>query len=178
MKRWVWVLGAVLVLLFLGETGIRLEELKPVQLVYVREENGQVILETDTGDTGEGGDFNCALENMKDRASGRIFLETAELLVLTENGVCCLPQIYEKLRPAAEVCLAEGELEPEAAAEFLTVHKPDVTLQQLRSGEKPGSAEKQGREIGTCQRKRSQKSSCRSGYWRRWQRPLRIWPRG
>ena len=135
MKRWVWVLGAVLVLLFLGETGTRLEELKPVQLVYVREENGQVILETDTGDMGEGRDFNCALENMKDRASGRIFLETAELLVLTEDGICCLPQIYEKLRPAAEVCLAEGKLEPEAAAEFLTVHKPDVTLQQLRSGE-------------------------------------------
>lgn len=134
MKRWMWILCGILVFQFLGETGEEVENLKPVQLLYAEKNGMEILLETDTGDQGRGQSLEEALENMQETASGRIFLETADQLLLSEDSEELLPELQRVLRPAARVCIAEEKPDLKEAAEFLTFHKPETTMGRLKSG--------------------------------------------
>ena len=135
MKRWAWILGAIGILLFFSGAGTQVEELKPVSLLCVRKEAGEVCLETDGGDLGRGKDFSSAVGDLGLSSAGTVFLDTTEYVVLEEQGAECLKDLYEVLRPAAEVCLGVGNLSPETAAAYLKAHSPEVTLGELRTGE-------------------------------------------
>lgn len=132
MKRWMWLLSAVLVVGLLGQSGEKLEELKPVQLLYVRKDGNRISVRTDTGDFGEGDTLPLALADLQSGTAGRIFLETADLLVLSREAESLLPQMGAYLRPAAMVCRAEYQIEPAEAADYLRIHRPGITLGMLR----------------------------------------------
>ena len=53
-------------------------KLRPIETVSVYRENDWVVLRTDTDDVGIGTTAIQALKNMKDSASGIIYLDTAE----------------------------------------------------------------------------------------------------
>ena len=137
MKRWMWILCGILVFQLLGETGTQVENLKPVQLLYGSREADKIILKTDTGDMGSGESLQEALANMQKTASGRIFLETADLLLLSESSADLLPELRTVLRPAVRVCIANQEPDLKAAAEYLSYHEPETILGQLRSRKYP-----------------------------------------
>lgn len=133
MKRWIILTAAVAAaLMFPSRSATDVAELLPVELLYVYQENG-VRVETDTGDVGRGENLEAALENLKATASGDIFLDTVDYLILTKDTVGLLPQLWGILRPATEVCL--GVNADAQAAAFLSAHKPGVTLNDIRSGE-------------------------------------------
>ncbi len=133
MKRWILFAAAAAAAMLLRPSGERdISGLLPVELIYVGSVGGSVRVEADTGDFGVGADLDAALADMKAAASGEIFLETADYLIVTKETSRLLPQLEKFLRPATEVCMGIGA--DAQAAKFLSAHKPGVTLNDLRSG--------------------------------------------
>ena len=81
MKKW----GILLILLAFwlppGQ-GKDAAELIPVEVVRVAIQDGQVQIETDTGQTGTGGNWAEAVEKLRAGAAGEIFLDTADVLLV------------------------------------------------------------------------------------------------
>jgi len=132
VKYWIWVPLAALLLLSPFQ-GNDVGKLRPVELVTMRREGGGVVLETDTGDFGRGEDPLAALEDLKRSAPGALFLDTADYFLVTRETENLLPELWEVLRPAVEICVIPGETDLEAAVEYLRAHSPEVTLLQWRT---------------------------------------------
>ena len=86
MKRLMIYLGILALLLAAPVESVDIGKLLPVQVISVRKENGWVVLETDTENVGMGGTAVQALQNLKDTASGIIYLDTAEYLLAAEEA--------------------------------------------------------------------------------------------
>ncbi len=136
MRRWiVYVLVMTLVLLLSPAAKTDVGELLPVELLYIYHSNeGMLCVETDTGDFGAGETLDGALSDLKDTASGNIFLDTTDYLIISGEAFPLLPELWQILRPATQVCLGTGA-DP-GATKFLSAHKPGVTLNDIRSGTK------------------------------------------
>ena len=78
-----------------------------------------VRLQTDTGDTGVGINPNSALKDMQEHAVGKLFLETADYLILQAGCEEMLPALSEMLRPSCKVCVLIGCADPQKAAKQL-----------------------------------------------------------
>ncbi len=133
MKRWmVYALAVAAVLALRPRENMDVSNLLPVELLYINKEAGFIRVETDTGAVGVGRDLNSALQNLKDTAPGKVFLETADYLIVTEQTKGLLPALVEILRPAAEVCI--GINADAQAAVYLKAHPPKTTLNDIRAG--------------------------------------------
>lgn len=138
MKKWLFyalVLAAIPVLSFGRSGGQDVGKLQPVQVVMARPENGKLRLLTDTEDTGKGEDAHGAIEDMNETASARIFLDTADYLLLAEGAEQWLPQLQEYLRPSCSLCYVAGEVDVTKVGEFLQLHEPELTLTQYEAGQ-------------------------------------------
>lgn len=139
MKYWAWYIGTVVLVAILGWMpfqGTDVARLQPVELISVSREESQILVETDTGDSGRGQTLELALEDLYNSTPGEIFLETAEYLLITPEAQSLLPELTQTLRPSCKVCLREGEADLAEAAAYLSVHEPRLTLQDYRTGEK------------------------------------------
>lgn len=137
MNRWMLLAAAGIIVLLLGcmpFSGTDVAMLKPVESLLVTVEETGISVRTDTGDSGSGDRLDDAFEDMKRSASGNIFLETAEYLIVNEAAVSLLPQLWEYLRPGCGVCVAQGEVDMEKAGSYLNAHKPGCSLQDYRAG--------------------------------------------
>ena len=135
MKRGIlWMIA--LVLFASSGMGVQLEHLKPVEVLYLYEDGGQLVLCTDTGEMGRGSDPQQAVENLKTTTPGSLFLDTADQLVLTEQTVWDMDAMWKFLRPATEVCVAADSIEPETVAPYLAAHSPGVTMLDVKTREK------------------------------------------
>ncbi|MCD7755594.1 MAG: hypothetical protein LUJ09_04585 [Firmicutes bacterium] len=138
MRRWiVYLLLFCAVLALNGEPfgGTDLAQLSPVKLLQISRQADTLRIETDTGYSGEGADLDAALQDLADTTPGMIFLETADYLLLSPDCQTLLPALADSLRPACAVCLTWDTPELEEAAEYLTVHEPDVTLHDCLTGQ-------------------------------------------
>lgn len=150
MKRWI-----IYIVLFVGVAifgtipfrGTDIAKLAPVEVVWLSRNGGQVHLKTDTGDMGEGKSIQAALADMKAAASGSVFLETADYLIVEVGREALLEQVYDVLRPSCMVCMAEEMPDMKAVAEYLSAHEPELSLRQYRveKGKLPQLTEKEGR---------------------------------
>lgn len=109
----------------------------PVEVILLDEEKGQVILETDTGNMGNGKSVSEAIEDLKDTAAGLIYLDTAEYLLIRNDTAALIPEIRGYLKPGTRVCAAVGEIDLEMAAQYLAVHQPSWKLRDLPDEWKP-----------------------------------------
>lgn len=146
LRRWIIYLIVILV----SSTSFRgtdIAKLAPVEVVWLSENDGEVYLETDTGDSGKGENVRAAYNNMKASAPGMIFLETADYLILQNGDEHLIAEIYDLLRPTCKVCSAQRIPDMETVASFLSAHKPDLVLRQYRVGQEalPALEEKDGR---------------------------------
>lgn len=132
MKRWILYIAVVL-LLTVPFRGTDISKLAPVEVVWLAEESGQVLLMTDTGDTGKGADVQEALSDMKAAAKGTIFLDTADYLILQIGTEKFLNQVTDVLRPSCMVCRAKQVPDLKEAAAFFFAHEPGVTLRQWQN---------------------------------------------
>ena len=135
MKR--WICGALAATsLFLGGRGSDIAKLEAVKTLEVSVRNGQVRLWTDTGSLGIGRTLPDAFENLKETASGEVFLETAEYLLLTPDCKALLDDLWSYLRPSCVVCLLDGEGDLDEVGTYLDAHQPQNTLMDYRAGER------------------------------------------
>lgn len=139
MRRWtLYALGLVLVgfsaCMPFHRTDIA--ELKPVELICVSRAEGQVRIETDTGDWGTGPTVEAALEHLKATTAGDVFLETADHLLVCEGAQDLIEELAAYLRPACSLCRLEGTVSLEDAAAYLNAHQSEVSLQDRRSGDR------------------------------------------
>ena len=128
MKNYFWMLLALL--LFPSPARKEPGDLIPVEVVGLVEEDGRVLIRTDTGDHGSGRTMEEAVKDLKARAPGTIYLETADYLILW--GDPDPEQLLRYLRPSAEICL--GTADPKQAAAFMQAHRPEHTIHELRAG--------------------------------------------
>lgn len=109
--------------------------LKPVESLVVSVKDGRVVLQSKDAE-GYGGDWDEALQDLRQAAEGTLFLGTAEQIVLCGEAKLLLEPIAksEDLRPAAVVVQCrEQELDPEKAAAYLSAHNAGMTLQRVRA---------------------------------------------
>ena len=134
MKRWAWILCGLLIFSFMENTGAQVESLQPVQLVQIHKDENGITLETDTKDFGRGDTLSGALENLQATSEKRIFLETADMLILGRNGELLIMELKTILRPAVQVCRSEDKLDLFQAAAFLQNHRSSVILAEIPDG--------------------------------------------
>ncbi len=130
------VLAAVILLGGKGGTGTDIAQLRPVEVVVVGQKDGQIRIQTDTGDGGIGPDVTMAIDNLKNTAPAEIFLDTAEYLLIERECLGELPNLMNHLRPSCGVCILEGEPDLEQTARYLNIHPPKVTLSRYQAGER------------------------------------------
>lgn len=132
MKRMMWLLAALgmVMLMRLPGQSADVAELEPVETVLVCRRGSDICITTDTGATGTGENLLLAVEDLKRHASGRIFLDTADYLLVEGEGINW-QELYPVFRPGCWVCRASGVEALEAAGAFLKIHPPSNTLLQL-----------------------------------------------
>lgn len=137
LRFWL-ILAAVLIaldVLPLGATdAARLEP--ATLLIFDRAADGTVRVVSDSGSEGRGRSVDAALQDLRDHASGMLYLQTAEHILLTERAQSLLPACTRSrdLRPAASVLRIAGEI-PDAkqAAAYLRHRAAKPTLAGLRA---------------------------------------------
>lgn len=135
MKRWLsfLIVGAVLLVLPKGQ-GLNVGELEPVELIYIQMEDNRIQVETDTGEQGRGNTLTEALRDTEDTAMGKIFLETVDYILVTEQTKTLIPELRGIVRPSANLVLVTGPVTLEDVSTFLQIHKPDKTLKDWLTG--------------------------------------------
>lgn len=135
MKKWLIflaVLTAVAILSRRPHPARDVARLEPVQAVYIHQKNGTLCIETDTGAAGSGNTLTEAAADLKASASGEIFLDTAEFLLI-DPEVTITADFHTLLRPTCGVTFTHATPDLQAAADYLTIHQPFVTLLELRT---------------------------------------------
>ena len=133
MKLYIVVAVIVTLLSITPFRGTDIAKLAPAEVVWLAEEDGQVILMTDTEDVGRGVDVLEALADMKATATGTIFLDTADYLIVEKGSEKFLDQVADELRPSCMLCRANQMPDLKEAVTFFAVHKWDVTLRQWQN---------------------------------------------
>ena len=110
--------------------------LVPVQALVIDAKDGTVLVTTDTGDVGRGGNLDAALSDLQSGCAGALFTQTAEHVIVTSRAWYLAPQVCvsRQLRPAAKLYRAMEEVKkPEEALRFLQAHPGSLTLSHARA---------------------------------------------
>ena len=135
MKKWL-VFAAVLITVAIlsrrPHPARDVAMLEPVQAVYIFQKDGTLSIETDTGASGSGKTLTEAAAEMKASASGEIFLDTAEFLLL-DPTVPITEEFHTLLRPTCTVTFTTAAPDLQAASAYLSIHTSSCTLSELRT---------------------------------------------
>ena len=122
MKRILYA-AILAIALLIPEQGTDIGELRPVGLIQIYKEGTQIWIVTDTGDSGWGESVDAALQNLKETTPGTIYLDTADYLLVSKTAIEESKTLGQYLNASTKVCLAERDVEPVEAAEYLKVHE-------------------------------------------------------
>lgn len=127
----------MLALLFLAPVErLDVAKLEPVQTVAVYINDAAVILETDTGDKGEGADVEGALEDLEENTPGVIYLDTAQYLLVSEQAESYVDSLREYLSPSVRACLWDEKGSVKDAAQYLDVRSDLPKLKDWKTSQK------------------------------------------
>ena len=85
MRKWLIIGLLAVALVRVEHTGGQINQLEPVEAVILKQEDGAVCIETDTGAKGVGSNLKNAIDNLHTSASSKIFLDTARYLLVTSK---------------------------------------------------------------------------------------------
>lgn len=139
MKRWLLYLAvglAAAVFQISPFRGTDVGKLLPMELVRVSYAEGEILIETDTGHRGEGDTVEQALGDLEATTPGKIFLQTADFLLVDPEAVDLVGEIAPHLRPGCGICKATKVERLDEAATFLESHEPAVTLMDWDAGKR------------------------------------------
>lgn len=111
-----------------------LGKLKPVETLAIYQENGQVVVETDTGDIGRGVTVSKAIENLKETTAGIIYLDTADYLVIMQGGEPFVKYLTSNLKDSVRICRGDKGIDIGKTASYLSIHRPSVEIKDYREG--------------------------------------------
>ena len=131
MKKWLYMLLLALAAFLLPGKGTDVGELIPVELVRLTAGDGVFVAAADTGDFGTGATLEEAMADLTSSAPGKVFLETADYLLLAAQTRESWEKLEAWFRPGTLVYGANEEIDPAAAAEFLRSHTGSVPLNRL-----------------------------------------------
>lgn len=137
--KWILSLLAILLVTVLGWLpfkGTDVATLEPAEALYVSLEGEQILVETDGGWFGKGETVEEAVADLKESAPGQVFLQTVDYLLLQTESEALLPTLYAHLRSGCSVCFVEEKPDLAKASTYLRAHKPGLTIQHYRAGEK------------------------------------------
>ena len=134
MKRTVLYIGILVGLLLAPVEQMEVGKLIPVEVVSVYRQGENYVIETDTQNKGIGQTPGAALQNLKDTASGTIYLDTAKYLLLTQDAQNAVEVLRENLKPATQLSEIERLLPMQEVAKFLDSHGKLVRLKQWKEG--------------------------------------------
>lgn len=99
------ILSIVILMLSLAAPVKRLDvaKLQPVETVAVYYSGNAVVLETDTGDVGQGSTAAKALQDLKESACSVIYLDTAEYLLIGRNAQNAAAELRPFLKDSVKV---------------------------------------------------------------------------
>ena len=123
-------------LLFVPLQRVEIANLEPIQAVWMYRENGNVILETDTEDKGSGATVTDALNNMKNKSPGIVYLDTAQYLFVSETAKEDIYAIQPYLKKSVRLCIWNGQGDLKNAVKYADSHK--ISL-KIREWEKVGN---------------------------------------
>ena len=134
MKRIILYIGILVGLLLAPVEQMEVGKLIPVEVVSVYRQGENYVIETDTQNKGIGQTPGAALQNLKDTASGTIYLDTAKYLLLTQDAQNAVEVLRENLKPATKLSEIERPLPMQEVAKFLDSHGKLVRLKQWKEG--------------------------------------------
>lgn len=135
MKKWLYLAAALTaagILSRLPHPARDIATLEPVRAIYLFMDSGELAIETDTGDSGTGLTLADAYADMKSKADGEVFLDTAEFLLLAPN-VPVENDFFTLLRPDCKVAFTEAVPDMKTVSDYLSAHPPKTSLAHLRS---------------------------------------------
>lgn len=99
------ILSIVILMLSLAAPVKRLDvaKLQPVETVAIYYSGNAVVLETDTGDVGQGSTAAKALQDLKESACSVIYLDTAEYLLIGQNAQNAAAELRPFLKDSVKV---------------------------------------------------------------------------
>ena len=133
---------AVLLLAILGALGALpfqgtdVAELIPVRTIFISGSGREYTVDVGAGVRAVGQTVRDALKALREEASGVVFFDTAEQVIVSEAASDAVEEItgLPELRPAAGLWLTPAEaLDPEAAADYLAAHPGDLTIMEVRT---------------------------------------------
>lgn len=126
--KWALLVAVVLTLYFgLPFREYETQQLLPIKTLCAEYDHGVHIV-SDVGE-GRGKTWSQAIEDLKLNASGDVFFDTAEQLVVTDLTLA--QQAKDHLRPSAQVYLVTQLPEIDGLFEFLKAHPSEVTMEEL-----------------------------------------------
>ena len=134
MKRFPVYLVLAAVLLWVPVRRTDVGKLRPVQVIAVYEENGQVTLETDTQDRGKGKTGLEALNNLKATTPAVIYLDTADFLLMGDGTDDRIAELEGRLKKSVKLCRVTEKMNLKDAAAYLRVHKQLPSLKVWKTG--------------------------------------------
>ena len=136
MKRCILYIMIAVAVLVVPVERTDVADLRPVQTVALYETPDGYLLETDTGDFGQGGTVDAAYQDLLRTTPGVIYLDTADFLLVSENSQSRIPEIGKYLKTSVRCCLVSGQWDLEEVSEFLSVHNDLPEISGWKSGGK------------------------------------------
>ena len=125
---------AATALLLLGDRGVDIGQLRPVEVVQLYEKGGLLFLKTDTGDAGWGLTVDGAIAKLKKTTPGRIYLDTADYLLLEVGTEEYADSLKPYLKKRTAMVYGPEEMDLQAAAGYLRIHRPSA---RVKNGQNP-----------------------------------------
>lgn len=133
MKNWIYMLLLAATAFLAPVRGTDVGELLPVELIMLTVDKGKVVVSADTGDFGTGRDAAEAMKDLQERASGEVFLETADYLLLADGFLNSREVLKTWFRPGTLVYAVKGSVDASQAVEYLRSRSGGVPLNRLGS---------------------------------------------
>ena len=114
--RWIVYLALIAGTMLAPVERADVAKLQPVETVAVYLKGDAVVLETDTGDKGQGSTAEEALADLKERACSVIYLDTAEYLLVARDAVSQADSLRPYLKSGVKVApYSGGDIQDETA---------------------------------------------------------------
>lgn len=134
MRRMIVYLAILAAVCWAGDPGTDIGMLIPVETVLIQKLENEIVMETDSGDRGTGLTVGQAAADLKEKAEGVVYLDTADYLILNEEAEVLLYQLQKNQKQEVALCRTEGHIDVQKATAFLRAHTPGLRLSQWSSG--------------------------------------------
>ena len=118
-------------LFFVTLDRVRISQLQPVAAVAVWDEEGRVVMQTDSESRGEGESVAGAVEDLKRNASAVVYLDTAKYLLISESALHHTDELRMYLKESVKVCVTDNFEDIAGLVQYLNVHGGQTKLKEF-----------------------------------------------